>query len=88
VIAPRCAGSPCQRYPERGAAKLAPLRSTQTDAAPFPAPGTTDTARSTGLHYNYNYNYNYNYHGNGNGQPQLELQPELQRLLQGATPER
>ena len=27
VIAPRCAGCPCQRYPERGAAKLAALRS-------------------------------------------------------------
>src|SRR6478672_3120567 len=52
VIAPRCAGSPCQRYPERGAAKLAPLRCAQTDAAPFPAPGTADTARSTGLQGN------------------------------------
>jgi hypothetical protein len=27
VIAPRCAGFPCRRYPERGAAKLATLRS-------------------------------------------------------------
>lgn len=36
VIAPRCAGSPCRRRLKRGAAKLAPLRSTQTDAAPYP----------------------------------------------------
>ncbi|MFS0753327.1 hypothetical protein ABC383_01330 [Noviherbaspirillum sp. 1P10PC] len=33
----------------------------QTDAAPFPAPGTADTARSTGLHCHFKSN------GNGNG---------------------
>ncbi|WP_234484404.1 hypothetical protein, partial [Noviherbaspirillum pedocola] len=48
-IAPRCAGSPCRRCPERGAAKLATLRFAQTDAAPFPAPGIAVTAQSTGL---------------------------------------
>ncbi|MFS0753510.1 hypothetical protein ABC383_02275 [Noviherbaspirillum sp. 1P10PC] len=64
MIAPRCAGFPCQRYPERGAAKLAKLRLTQTDAAPFPAPGTADTARSTGFHCHFKSNGNYN--GNGN----------------------
>src|SRR5215211_637912 len=36
MIAPRCAGSPCRRWLKRGAAKLAPLRCTQTDAAPYP----------------------------------------------------
>jgi hypothetical protein len=44
---------------ERGAAKLATLRCAQTDAAPFPAPRTDVTARSTGLKSNGN--------GNGNG---------------------
>ncbi len=58
--APAARGFPCQRYPERGAAKLAALRGAQTDAAPFSAPGTADTARSTGLHCNSNSN------GNGN----------------------
>jgi len=56
-IAPRCAGSPCRRRPERGAAKLATLRFAQTDAAPFPAPGIAVTAQSTGVKSN----------GNGNG---------------------
>ncbi len=60
MIAPRCAGCPCQRCPERGAAKLAKLRLAQTDAAPFPAPGTADTARSTGFHCNGNGNRNRN----------------------------
>jgi len=67
VIAPRCAGCPCQRYPERGAAKLAKLRLAQTDAAPFPAPGTADTARSTGFHGNGNGHCNGHCHCNGNG---------------------
>jgi len=66
MTAPRCAGCPCQRYPERGAAKLAKLRLTQTDAAPFPAPGTADTARSTRLHCNCNGDCNGNGNGNGN----------------------
>ena len=44
---------------ERGAAKLAKLRLAQTDAAPFPAPRTDGTARSTG--------FKSNGHGNGNG---------------------
>ncbi|MFS0758437.1 hypothetical protein ABC383_27580 [Noviherbaspirillum sp. 1P10PC] len=39
----------------------------QTDAAPFSAPGTADTARSTGLHGNCNCNCNCNFNGNGNG---------------------
>ncbi len=47
---------------ERGAAKLAPLRGAQTDAAPFPAPCTDVTARSTGPNCNGNGN------GNGNGE--------------------
>jgi len=47
---------------ERGAAKLAPLRGAQTDAAPFPAPCTDDTARSTGLKSNGNFRG----HCNGN----------------------
>ena len=64
MIAPRCAGCPCQRYPERGAAELAPLRSTQTDAAPFPAPGTADTARSTGFHCNGHFKGNFKSNGN------------------------
>src|SRR5690242_1992084 len=65
--APAARGFPCQRCPERGAAKLAKLRLTQTDAAPFPAPGTADTARSTGLHCNCNRNRNGNSNGNFNG---------------------
>ena len=48
----------CRRCPERGAAKLAPLRYTQTDAAPFPAPGTADTAHSTGFHCHFKNNGN------------------------------
>ena len=68
MIAPRCAGCPYQRYPERGAAKLAKLRLAQTDAAPFPAPGTADTARSTGLHCNCNGHCKSNGNGNGNGE--------------------
>ncbi|MFS0756101.1 hypothetical protein ABC383_15565 [Noviherbaspirillum sp. 1P10PC] len=47
---------------ERGAAKLAKLRLAQTDAAPFPAPRTDVTARSTGLKSNGNFKSN----GNGN----------------------
>ncbi|MFS0754171.1 hypothetical protein ABC383_05680 [Noviherbaspirillum sp. 1P10PC] len=41
---------------------------TQTDAAPFPAPGTADTARSTGLHFNGNGHFksNGNFKGNYN----------------------
>ena len=60
-----------ERYPERGAAKLAPLRGAQTDAAPFPAPGIADTARSTGLHCNGHFKSNRNdnghFRGNRNG---------------------
>nr|WP_217344793.1 hypothetical protein [Noviherbaspirillum sp. L7-7A]MBV0878977.1 hypothetical protein [Noviherbaspirillum sp. L7-7A] len=67
MIAPRCAGFPCQRYPERGAAKLATLRFAQTDAAPFPAPGTADTARSTGIHCNGHFKSNSRSRSNGNG---------------------
>ena len=56
---------------ERGAAKLAKLRLTQTDAAPFPAPRTDVTARSTGLKSNGNFksngNDNDNDNDNGNG---------------------
>ena len=52
---------------ERGAAKLAKLRLAQTDAAPFPAPGTADTARSTGLHCNGHFKSHYNGNDNGNG---------------------
>src|SRR5207244_5083627 len=44
TVPPRCAGFPRRWYPERGAAKLATLRFAQTDAAPFPAPGTNATA--------------------------------------------
>jgi len=50
---------------ERGAAKLAKLRLAQTDAAPFPAPRTDGTARSTGFKSNGNCNFKNN--GNGNG---------------------
>src|SRR5579875_3247795 len=66
-IAPRCAGSPCRRCPERGAAKLATLRFAQTDAAPFPAPGIAGTAQSTGVKSNGNGNGNGNYKGKGKG---------------------
>jgi len=52
---------------ERGAAKLAKLRLTQTDAAPFPAPRTDVTARSTGLKSNCNFKSNGNGHGRSNG---------------------
>jgi len=57
---------------ERGAAKLAKLRLAQTDAAPFPAPCTDVTARSTGLKTNCNGNFkshcngNFKSHCNGN----------------------
>jgi len=51
---------------ERGAAKLAKLRLAQTDAAPFPAPRTDVTARSTGLKSNYNGNVKSHYNCNGN----------------------
>src|SRR3954471_2328030 len=41
TVPPRYAGFPRRWSPERGAAKLATLRCcAQTDAAPFPAPGT------------------------------------------------
>ena len=52
---------------ERGAAKLAKLRLAQTDAAPFPAPGTADTAGLTGLHGNGYGHFKSNVNGNGNG---------------------
>jgi len=52
---------------ERGAAKLAPLRGAQTDAAPFPAPRTDVTARSTGLKSNGNVKSNGNFKNNCNG---------------------
>jgi len=60
---------------ERGAAKLAKLRLAQTDAAPFPAPRTDVTARSTGFKSNGNFKSNFksncngndNDNGNGNG---------------------
>ncbi|MFS0756360.1 hypothetical protein ABC383_16890 [Noviherbaspirillum sp. 1P10PC] len=51
---------------ERGAAKLAKQSLAQTDAAPFPAPRTDVTARSTGLKSNYNGNVKSHYNDNGN----------------------
>ncbi|MFS0753239.1 hypothetical protein ABC383_00880 [Noviherbaspirillum sp. 1P10PC] len=51
---------------ERGAAKLAKLRLAQTDAAPFPAPRTDVTARSTGFKSNGNFKSHCNGNGNGN----------------------
>ena len=51
---------------ERGAAKLAKLRLARTDAAPFPAPCTNVTARSTGFKSNDNFNNNRNRNRNGN----------------------
>ena len=61
---------------ERGAAKLAKLRLTQTDAAPFPAPRTDVTARSTG------FKSNGHFKSNGNFKSELQLQLQLLLLLQ------
>ena len=38
----------------------------QTDAAPFPAPGTADTARSTGFHCHFKSNGKGHFKTNGN----------------------
>jgi hypothetical protein len=67
VIAPRCAGSPCRRRLKRGAAKLAPLRYTQTDAAPYPLQPSPSRRAQRDLNGNGNGNGNGNCNGNGNG---------------------
>ena len=77
---------------ERGAAKLAKLRLAQTDAAPFPAPRTDVTARSTGLNCNGNFkihcNRNRNRNGNGNGRSHRHRNRLQTRHLPAAPPPR
>ena len=67
MIAPRCAGFPCQRHPERGAAKLATLRCAQTDAAPYPLRAPLTRRAQRDLNGNGHFKSNGNGNGNGNG---------------------
>ena len=68
TVPPRCAGFPCRRYPERGAAKLATLRCAQTDAAPYPLRVPLTRRAQRGFHCNgyFKNNSNYNYNCNRN----------------------